>query len=73
MNQCSFCGRSEEQAKKLIAGVSAFICDQCVALCSEVLAANGPTPSVKVGTKKSGTSRAKAGWSGYDPAPRDAS
>jgi ClpX C4-type zinc finger len=62
--------------KKLIAGVSAFICDQCVALCSKVVDGGGPLPGVAAGpeaTKKSGSGRAKAGWSGYDPAPRDAS
>ena len=35
--QCSFCGKTEEKVKKLIAGASAFICDECVILCSEVL------------------------------------
>jgi ATP-dependent Clp protease ATP-binding subunit ClpX len=35
--QCSFCGKREDQVQKLIAGPGVFICDQCVALCTEVL------------------------------------
>ena len=31
--RCSFCGRSEERVKRLIAGPSVYICDECVALC----------------------------------------
>jgi ATP-dependent Clp protease ATP-binding subunit ClpX len=75
LNQCSFCGRSEEQVKKLIAGAHAFICDECVAMCSEVLTAGGELPTGEgVGTEGTETARpprGKAGWTGYDPAPRD--
>jgi ATP-dependent Clp protease ATP-binding subunit ClpX len=35
--RCSFCGHSQEQVKKLIAGPGVFICDRCVELCMEVL------------------------------------
>jgi len=35
--QCSFCGKSKEQAGKLIAGVSGYICPQCVELCNDML------------------------------------
>lgn len=34
---CSFCGRNEENVEKLISGPSAFICDKCVKLCSNIL------------------------------------
>ncbi len=34
---CSFCGKSQNEVKKLIAGVSAFICDECISLCSDVI------------------------------------
>lgn len=34
---CSFCGRTQDEVKKLIAGPGVFICDQCVALCSEIV------------------------------------
>ena len=35
---CSFCGKSQKEVKKLIAGATAFICDECVNLCSDVIA-----------------------------------
>ena len=35
--RCSFCGKSQKQVKKLIAGPGAYICDECVELCSEIL------------------------------------
>jgi hypothetical protein len=35
--RCSFCGKSKDQVRKLIAGPGVFICDQCVALCNEVI------------------------------------
>jgi ATP-dependent Clp protease ATP-binding subunit ClpX len=34
---CSFCGKSQNEVKKLIAGVTAFICDECISLCSDVI------------------------------------
>jgi ATP-dependent Clp protease ATP-binding subunit ClpX len=34
---CSFCGKSQHQVKKLIAGPTVFICDDCVSLCNEIL------------------------------------
>jgi len=34
---CSFCGRSQDEVKTLIAGPSVFICDECVAICNKVL------------------------------------
>lgn len=36
--RCSFCNKTQEQVRKLIAGPNAFICDQCVGLCSEIIA-----------------------------------
>jgi ATP-dependent Clp protease ATP-binding subunit ClpX len=36
--QCSFCGKSEHEVKKLIAGPSVFICNECVDLCREIIA-----------------------------------
>jgi len=34
---CSFCGKSQDQVKKLIAGPEVYICDECVDLCNEIL------------------------------------
>ncbi len=35
--RCSFCGKSQDQVKKLIAGPEVYICDECVELCNEIL------------------------------------
>lgn len=34
---CSFCGKSQHEVRKLIAGPSVFVCDECVALCNEII------------------------------------
>ena len=34
---CSFCGKSQNEVKKLIAGPSVFVCDECVALCNDII------------------------------------
>ncbi|KKJ01377.1 ATP-dependent protease ATP-binding subunit ClpX [Prochlorothrix hollandica] len=47
--KCSFCGKSQEQVRKLIAGPGVYICDECVDLCNEILDEelfdSGATPS----------------------------
>ena len=35
--KCSFCGKTQDQVKKLIAGPDVFVCDECVELCNEIL------------------------------------
>lgn len=35
--KCSFCGKSEEQVRRLIAGPGVYICDECIELCSEII------------------------------------
>jgi ATP-dependent Clp protease ATP-binding subunit ClpX len=37
---CSFCGKSQHEVKKLIAGPSVYICDECVSLCDEIILEN---------------------------------
>jgi ATP-dependent Clp protease ATP-binding subunit ClpX len=37
---CSFCGKSEEQVNRLIAGPKVSICDACVVICNEIIAAH---------------------------------
>ena len=41
--KCSFCGKSQEQVKKLIAGPEVFICDECIDLCNEMMEEAGVT------------------------------
>ncbi len=46
-NRCSFCGKDEDQVRKLIAGGGAnrpYICDECVALCQEIIEEGTPRP-----------------------------
>ena len=35
---CSFCGKAQEEVKKLIAGPSVYICDECIELCKDIIA-----------------------------------
>jgi len=35
---CSFCGKSQKEVKKLIAGPTVYICDECIALCNDIIA-----------------------------------
>ena len=37
---CSFCGKSDTEVAKLIAGPSTFICNECISLCGDILAAS---------------------------------
>jgi ATP-dependent Clp protease ATP-binding subunit ClpX len=46
---CSFCGKSQHEVKKLIAGPSVFICDECIELCNDIIRDDTPaeTPGAK--------------------------
>ncbi len=35
--KCSFCGKSQKQVKKLIAGAGVYICDECIELWNEII------------------------------------
>ncbi len=39
--RCSFCGKSQEEVKKLIAGPTVYICDECIDLCNEIIIEEG--------------------------------
>ena len=36
--QCSFCGKSQDDVRKLIAGPTVYICDECIELCNDIIA-----------------------------------
>lgn len=36
--KCSFCGKDQDQVKKLVAGSGVYICNECIELCSEIVA-----------------------------------
>jgi ATP-dependent Clp protease ATP-binding subunit ClpX len=48
---CSFCGKSQHEVKKLIAGPSVFICDECIELCNDIIRDEVPAegPAAKAG------------------------
>src|SRR5437016_11405525 len=43
---CSFCGKGRDKVRKLIAGPQVWICDECVALCDDILEKEYEAPSV---------------------------
>src|SRR5690606_2024829 len=44
---CSFCGKSQHEVRKLIAGPTVFICDECVELCMDIIREETKTASLK--------------------------
>jgi ATP-dependent Clp protease ATP-binding subunit ClpX len=44
---CSFCGKSQHEVKKLIAGPTVFICDECVELCMDIIREENKTSAIK--------------------------
>jgi len=51
---CSFCGKSQHEVKKLIAGPSVFICDECIDLCNEIIRDEASSAAGETGSVKSG-------------------
>ena len=49
---CSFCGKSQHEVKKLIAGPSVFICDECIDLCNEIIRDELPNAAVALKGEK---------------------
>ena len=58
--RCTFCGKHQEQLKKLIAGPGVYICNECVDLCNEIIAEE--LSATEVRRRVTGTTRP-------DPAP----
>ena len=58
--RCSFCRKTQEQVRKLIAGQGVFICDECIALCAEI--AVDPSPSASARNNP---------WGDTTPTPRE--
>ncbi len=49
---CSFCGKSQREVKKLIAGPTVHICDECIELCNDIIAEEAEKEDIKSGTTK---------------------
>ncbi|OYU42853.1 MAG: ATP-dependent Clp protease ATP-binding subunit ClpX, partial [Burkholderiales bacterium PBB4] len=50
---CSFCGKSQHEVKKLIAGPSVFICDECIELCNDIIRDEAPAEGAAAKSAKS--------------------
>ncbi len=50
---CSFCGKSQHEVKKLIAGPSVFICDECIELCNDIIRDEVPIEGAAAKSSKS--------------------
>jgi len=48
---CSFCGKSQHEVKKLIAGPSVFICDECIDLCNDIIREEVPAEDATAATR----------------------
>jgi ATP-dependent Clp protease ATP-binding subunit ClpX len=48
---CSFCGKSQKEVRKLIAGPTVYICDECISLCNDIIAEELETPEQRGGLK----------------------
>lgn len=51
---CSFCGKSQYEIKKLIAGPTVFICDECVDVCKDIVAEDNAERELHKRLKESG-------------------
>ncbi|MBI2606446.1 MAG: ATP-dependent Clp protease ATP-binding subunit ClpX [Deltaproteobacteria bacterium] len=49
---CSFCGKNQREVKKLIAGPTVYICDECIDLCNDIISEEGQKESQKVPTER---------------------
>jgi ATP-dependent Clp protease ATP-binding subunit ClpX len=49
---CSFCGKAQEEVKKLIAGPAVYICDECIELCKDIIAEEAQLEEVPLGGGK---------------------
>ena len=49
--RCSFCGKDQSQVRKLVAGPGVYICDECVALCSQLIASKPKSNKSKTGQR----------------------
>jgi len=49
---CSFCGKSQREVKKLIAGPTVHICDECIELCNDIIAEEAEKEDIRAGSTK---------------------
>ena len=57
---CSFCGKSQKEVKKLIAGPTVYICDECIALCNAIIAEEEGMSPISRGQRRGEKGRRRA-------------
>ena len=79
---CSFCGKSQDEVRKLIAGPTVYICDECIDLCNDIIAEECdqeenlsstsavPKPSMAIGRPLARTAAVRRSEPGARPTPR---
>ena len=60
--RCSFCGKSQDRVRKLIAGPGVFICDECVDLCNDVIREDDQRSAPGFVAPQGPRRRARFGW-----------
>lgn len=72
---CSFCGKSSKEVRRLIAGPSAYICDECVELCADIAGSDDPAdPKSIAAPVETVEQKTDTGWSiwSFNKSPKDA-
>ena len=59
---CSFCGKSRDEVRKLIAGPTVYICDECIDLCNDIIAEEGDRREALQGTASAASYLSLAEW-----------
>ena len=58
--RCSFCGKSQNEVKKLIAGPTVYICNECIDICNEIITDDQPAESVATRHRCQSLARSRA-------------
>ena len=61
--RCSFCGKPQDQVRRLVAGPGVFICDQCIVLCNQIMNEAPPANPTELGDPGGKPGR-PGGWRG---------
>ena len=64
---CSFCGKSQSEVGRLIAGANAFICDECVAMCSDIIGRPAKSSSKQINLMKPRRTQGDSGRIRHQP------
>ena len=61
--RCSFCGKTQDKVRRLVAGPGVFICDECIALCNEIVNVHPPAhPGAAQTWTRVKTTGRRRGW-----------